>query len=626
MTVQAHVRHGTFTVAERASVEIAVACSENLAPGDRVEFQFPNSWCLVTGPSFTRAIQADDSEGDHYVQVSAPEAEATFDHEIVPRQLNFPEHGSRHGRCVVAALRSGSVPAGGTILLTYRNTVAPDIAETETVWVRVKGEEPAEPPTVTSTPGLAETLRILAPSGVEPGCPFDVLVVSLDRFENASATIYENRSLLLATDGSTVADGLTFTGSVRVPVVLDRPGVHRFVMDEAVSNAVRVAEDARGPYWGDIHIHTKLSSDAEGGNPYKYARDVAGLDFAAAMDHWDSLGPGGYELLEAWAKEDDEPGRFVTLLGDERNPHALTGHHNLYVRDLDTFRQNRALPGRGVQEHPDEEAAQLRQLDPARAMLVPHHTGIQFGALRPGGIGAAVDWDAWDDPGLRPVMEIYSHHGQSERYDPQHCLAYEFNRMRNPERRANSSVPGPYYAWDHWKRGRRVGVIASSDQHSGQGGRRHGGIAAVRAPELTREAVFDAIRERRCYATTGERILVEFAVHGVEMGQCGRARPGDRLAVRLHVWGTDLLLRVEVLRYRFESDRDFVPLVSEAPRPRAPRHTHLAHGPQPETMDATVELDDEFAGPCMYVARVVQEPLDWPAMAWTSPVWIDADA
>jgi len=25
----------------------------------------------------------------------------------------------------------------------------------------------------------------------------------------------------------------------------------------------------------------------------------------------------------------------------------------------------------------------------------------------------------------------------------------------------------------------------------------------------------------------------------------------------------------------------------------------------------------------MYYARVTQEPLDWPAMAWSSPIWID---
>ncbi|MHC4718382.1 MAG: hypothetical protein ACYS5V_15525 [Planctomycetota bacterium] len=25
----------------------------------------------------------------------------------------------------------------------------------------------------------------------------------------------------------------------------------------------------------------------------------------------------------------------------------------------------------------------------------------------------------------------------------------------------------------------------------------------------------------------------------------------------------------------------------------------------------------------MYYARAVQQPLEWPAMAWTSPIWVD---
>ena len=623
MTVKAKLTTDSFTVAEPCSVEIVCTSDDELAPGDTVEFQFPNSWSLVTGPSYTRAFQTDDPSAPHYVQVTAPDCDATFEHAIVKRHLNFPEHEARHGRCVVATVKSGSVPARKKLVLRYDNTLAPYVAETETVWLRVKGEAPGAAPVVKALPGPGVAMRIIVPSGVEPGREFDVLIVSLDKFENVSSSEFENE-LLVRSDGEVVADGLNFTGSVRVPAKFKEPGVYRFTMGETVSNAVKVDENCNGPYWGDTHIHAKLSGDAQGVNPYKYAKNAAGLDFGAATDHWESLGEGGYKTLEEWAAEDHEPGKFVTLLGDERNPDALTGHHNIYFRDLDEFRKHFALPGKGSKADPDDEAEYLHKLDPSRVMLIPHHTGIGWGRLGQEGIGCAVNWDAWDDPGLRPVMEIYSHHGQSEAYNPQHVLAYEFNRLRNPERRANSSVPGPFYAQDHWMNGWRIGVIASSDEHSGQGGRRHGGIAAVRADELTRQGIFDAIRRRRCYATTGERILVEFSVNGVDMGGCGQARQGDTLKIALNVWGTDLLVRVEILRFRFGLDSVFQPIFSEAPRPEAPTHTHLAGGPQQETTDAAIEVEDEFTDSCMYYARVTQEPLEWPAMAWTSPVWIDS--
>ncbi|MCD6351732.1 MAG: DUF3604 domain-containing protein, partial [Armatimonadetes bacterium] len=157
--------------------------------------------------------------------------------------------------------------------------------------------------------------------------------------------------------------------------------------------------------------------------------------------------------------------------------------------------------------------------------------------------------------------------------------------------------------------GHRLGVIASSDEHSGQGGRRHGGLAAVFAEELTREALFAALRARRCYATTGERILLDFNVNGLAMGQEGQAAPGDTLRLRLKVWGTQTLLRVEILRFRFGQDEDILPILSDSPRP--------------ESLDAEYELEDEYTGPCFYYARVTQEPLEWPGMAWSSPVWID---
>jgi hypothetical protein len=245
-------------------------------------------------------------------------------------------------------------------------------------------------------------------------------------------------------------------------------------------------------------------------------------------------------------------------------------------------------------------------------MLVPHHTGIEWGGGPTAGKGVSVDWDAaGDDRGLRPVIEIYSHHGQSECYAPHHVLSYEFNRMRNPERRSNTSVFGPYYAQDYWLAGRRIGVIASSDEHSGQGGRRHGGIAAVFAKELTREAVFDAIRDRQCYATTGERILLDFSVDGVTMGNCAKRRAGTKLKIELRAWGTATLLRVDILRHRFGKDRGFASIFTAPPRP--------------EGMDFACEIEDEFTGPAMYYARVVQEPLTWPGMAWTSPVWVDIE-
>ena len=604
MTVSARAVYDRFRVTERCSVEIVVTTDADLRAGDVVEWQFPTSWTIGVGPGDKRPLQHTDPSGAHHVCVHVPGCDVAFAMGISPRQLNSPQDGNWHARHIQATLERGHIPAGTEMVIRYANTWAPFVAETDTVWLRVKGQAPEAEPALTVIGDEHASFRVLAPSGVEPGQTFDVLVVSLDCFENPSCTPFANEALRRL-DGCVVAKGIDFTGSVRIPATLESEGVFRFRFREAVSNAVQVARGRHGPYWGDIHIHTRLSMDAQGTDPYDYARDVSGLDFAGVADHWECLSEEGYRILEAWAEEANRPGRFVTILGDERVPPALTGDHNIYFRDLETFRQNQVFRGRGTKRSDEQEAADLRGLDPARAMLVPHHTGIEFS----GGYDMGVRWDAWDDPGLRPIMEIYSHHGQSEIYNPHHVLAYEFNGIRKPQRASTRSVPGPFYAQDYWMAGKRIGVIASSDEHSGQGGRRHGGLAAVWAEELTRGGIFDSLRARRCYATTGERILVDFGVDGVPMGGSLERSPGSRVDLSLRVWGTDLLVRVDVLRFRFGVDSRFAPILSEAPRP--------------ETSDASYDLHDEVEGPCMYYARITQEPFAWPGMAWTSPIWVD---
>ena len=600
----------TYRVTRPCSVEILLKIDRPLNKKDLIHFQFPNSWCLINGPSYTRDIQRSDPSREHFVSVrAASNCRAEFELSIRKRNIHFPEGLVRHGRLITARLIKGTVPAGIPIRISYENTFAPYIAEEEQIWIRVNNVAPVKSPILKVKAAEHEYFRIIAPSFARPGKKFEVLLVSLDRFDNASSKVFKGEKLSLI-DGPVIAKNICFSGSLRVPVRIKARGMYRFRFREAVSNAVRISVKDKGPYWGDIHIHTKLSHDGQGTDPYTYAREVSGLDFAGVADHWESLGPQGYRILKKWAAKSNTPGTFVTVPADERNPREMTGHHNVYFLNDRIMDRYRAIYIENAKS-PANSFNLLGDLDQSEAIIIPHHTGIKFGNIQQGqkGIGSAVNWDACDDNGLRPVMEIYSHHGQSEIYCPSHLLAYEWNRMRNPERRANTSNPGPFYAQDYWMQGKRIGVIASSDEHSGQGGRRHGGIAAVFAEDLTRKKLFKAIRNRRCYATTGERILVDFTVDKLPMGSVGKRRRGAEVNILLKIWGTDKLLRVDILRHRFGVDKGFVPLVSMCPKP--------------ESMDASISCRDTIEYPCLYYARVVQEPLMWPAMAWTSPVWID---
>lgn len=136
---------------------------------------------------------------------------------------------------------------------------------------------------------------------------------------------------------------------------------------------------------------------------------------------------------------------------------------------------------------------------------------------------------------------------------------------------------------------------------------------AVYAPEATREAVFDAIRRRRTYATTGCRLLLDFAAGGTPMGGEHRHPAGAPLRLCGEIVATAPLRFVEIMR---------------ADLAAAERSWRVAHrwwfaggAPSSLTLDWT---DPEPPRRGIYYLRVRQREIvhGRVAMAWSSPIWI----
>jgi hypothetical protein len=73
-----------------------------------------------------------------------------------------------------------------------------------------------------------------------------------------------------------------------------------------------------------------------------------------------------------------------------------------------------------------------------------------------------------------------------------------------------------------------------------------GGLTAFSLPELTRQALWAGMYERRCYATTGERIVLDFDCDGHPYGTEYTAAGPPK--IRFRVEGTAALDTVEVWR------------------------------------------------------------------------------
>ncbi len=356
----------------------------------------------------------------------------------------------------------------------------------------------------------------------------------------------------------------------------------------ALANPVVVTDSAPewNVYWGDLNGHTDLSSGRFAPAVYWwYAKAVALLDFAAMTDN-DALpdrklDDATFRDIAEVTKEFDEAGRFVPLLGFEWTSTAY-GNRLVYFPEPPG---SLPTPASGA-----DTPAKLRAAVPAGTVIaVPHPAGsTDDPPVDPAGVA-----DASAD-----LVEISSELGIFERAGSHRPSARE--------------TAGAFVA-DLLGKGFRPGFIATSDTRFSTPGNPRpfafeahkypGGLTAVLAKELTRAAVLDALRERRCYATTGPRFLLEFTVDGKQMGSRLRVPAGHVAEVYGSLGAATNWARVEIV---------------------APGGTLAVLTPDPASADV-VELSAKTApvtGPTWVYLRGVDERGD---MAWSSPVYLSLE-
>ena len=375
-------------------------------------------------------------------------------------------------------------------------------------------------------------------------------------------------------------------------------------------------------FFGDTHGHSKLSADSWYHTPqqyFRYGRDVARLDFCALTDHDAPLSlarfPRRWRRAVQAVRKCHRPGRFVIFHAFEWTSGTPEGSMQQripgrdrwgYLEDPKHFgHRNVYFPGDEVPDHvfshddPDYDTPEKlwSAMAPFGAVSIPHHPL--------GGPVCPFDWDHFN-PECEPVVEIYSTHGSSVHGGCRH-------EIYNPYLNGKHSVRA---ALD---RGLMFGFMASSDTHLGLAGNstlpdpnisfsqwyfkgRHRppgpGIAAVYARNLSREAVFEALRARRCYALTGDRIVLDVRANGRFMGESFKA--ADAVEISIHVKAPAPVHSVEIVKNGCVSA------------------TFHEHG-----TEARIDFSDPHRStPRDYI--YVRVLLRNAHMAWSSPVWITA--
>ncbi|MEE2657199.1 MAG: DUF3604 domain-containing protein [Candidatus Latescibacterota bacterium] len=390
-------------------------------------------------------------------------------------------------------------------------------------------------PEIEIVPASAAKLVLVAPTQAEVGEQFSLGVKLEDEWGNP-ATGFTGAVTVEHADG---VEGLPATleftadmeGTTRVDgLCIRREGLHRVSADtdglSGVSNPIEcvIEREAVRPFWGDLHGQSEETVGTNSVEDYfRFARDVSFLDFVGHQGNDFQITPEFWERIGRCAREFYEPRRFVVFPGYEWSATTPAGgDRNVYfLNEGETiFRTSHWQVAQRADETNDrypvaELFAELRQGGPA--MVVPHIGG------RPANL-------TFHDPDLEPVIEIYSAWGQFE-----------------------------WLLHEAIERGYRVGFCAGSDDHKGRPGASYpgsssfgvyGGLTCVLAEELTRESIWDALRARRCYATTGQRIILDVrAQDGCHrVGEAFAIEPSEAVSLDISACGTGQIEEVIVYR------------------------------------------------------------------------------
>ncbi len=279
-------------------------------------------------------------------------------------------------------------------------------------------------------------------------------------------------------------EGLRATGPGEIVVrVSDADGG-----ELCVSNPLRITE--KTPllhWWADLHGQ---SGETIGTNPLRsfcsFARDCAFLDVMCHQGNDFQITEEFWAELNAVSAELDLPG-------------ALCLHSGLRVERqyCPRRRPQRAVP-EGRRKNPPQQPCLVGDLADAdqdaftvdalfdklrgREALVMAHVGGRYADITGRG----------HDRLLQRQIEIHSDWGTFE-----------------------------WLAEDAFRSGCRVGIVANSDGHKGRHGASHpgaslfgafGGLTCLMAPELSRPAIFQALKRRKHFCTTGTRLFMDARV------------------------------------------------------------------------------------------------------------------
>jgi hypothetical protein len=344
-------------------------------------------------------------------------------------------------------------------------------------------------------PGPATHWKAIWPSLALAGEPFRLAIIAEDMWGNPTTKADQNLTLVPSRpvrglpqsiaikpgDGPHVLENLTVdaAGDLGLRMLANGEEIVR-------ANPLRVVSSAPlRRYWGDLHGQSGETIGMGSVESYfRYARDMACIDIVGHQGNDFQITDAFWQKLNRLTAEFDVPGRFVCLPGYEWSGNTgMGGDRNIFFRSegRPIRRSSHILVGGETSTAAITTADELfRALEDEDAVVIAH-VGGRYADIK------------------------FAHDGRLERAVEVHSTWGTFEWLLH----------------DAFEQGYRVGVVCHSDDHKGRPGATRpgastfgaiGGLTCYLMPELTRDALFEALRRRHHYGTTGTRLYLD--LHG----------------------------------------------------------------------------------------------------------------
>jgi hypothetical protein len=359
-------------------------------------------------------------------------------------------------------------------------------------------------PRIRIVPGPGVAWRAVLPTLVRAGEPFRLGVKAEDRWGNTSdlpdQDLHLRPSLPVSGLPSIVRKTRGAFAAVADELRVAEPGdLVIDVLDDAGqllcrSNPLRITDAAADwvHYWGDTHGQSDETLGTNSARDYfLFGRDKAFLDVMGHQGNDFQITRAFWNELNELTAEFDKPGSFVCIPGYEWSANtAVGGDRNVHFR-----REGEVI-------HRSSHAQITDPDDFADEASDAHTADVLFSKL------AGRDCVVVAHVGGRYADIVQAHDGTLETAVEVHSAWGTFE----------------WLLWDALEKNYRVGIVANSDGHKGRPGAcypgasffgSYGGLTCFLAARLDRDAIFESMRRRHHYGTTGNRMFLNVEAHTV---------------------------------------------------------------------------------------------------------------